>query len=166
MVSAGNVQDLFDGLGVPSEFDLLSIDIDGNDFWVWRAIDRYRPRVVVIEYNAGVGPSVHWVMPDGPEHATDRERSFGASLKAFEELGRLKEYSLVGCDLSGTNAFFVRSDLVGDRFIAPHDSETHFEPPRYYLIPFPGHPPDHREVSAMVCGILTATNSLMAKPRQ
>ena len=53
-VTAGNVEELFRKYGVPAEFDLLSIDIDGNDYWVWRAIRSYRPRVVVIEYNASL----------------------------------------------------------------------------------------------------------------
>ena len=55
LVTAENVNDLFQKYGVPEAFDLLSIDIDGNDYWVWRAIT-YRPRVVVIEYNAHVPP--------------------------------------------------------------------------------------------------------------
>lgn len=165
-VSAANVEELFIRSGVPEEFDLLSIDIDGNDYRVWRAISAYRPRVVVVEYNSALGPAVRWAMPDGPEHAIDRERFFGGSLKEFEELGREKGYALIGCDLSGVNAFFVRLDLVGDRFLAPHDSETHFEPPRYYLLPFPGHPPSHKEVSAMAAGPpATAPAPAQGRPR-
>lgn len=152
-VTAESVEGLFARSGVPAEFDLLSVDIDGNDYWVWRALVGYRPRVVIIEYNAGLGPHVAWAMPYGPANASDTHRAFGASLKALEQLGRSKGYCLVGCELSGVNAIFVRSDLVGDRFLAPFDSETHFEPPRYYMVPFPGHPPTHREVAAMLVAL-------------
>jgi hypothetical protein len=52
----------------------------------------------------------------------------GASLKALEELGAKKGYNLVGCDLCGVNAFFVRNDLLKDRFAAPYTAENHYEP--------------------------------------
>src|SRR4051794_32999027 len=60
-VTKENIVDLLDGCGVPLDLDLVSIDIDGNDYWVWEALlSRYSPRVVVIEYNALLGPSVPW----------------------------------------------------------------------------------------------------------
>ena len=67
------------------------------------------------------------------------QRNFGASLKAFERLGHRLGYALVHCEISGANAFFVRQDLVGERFAGPFDAETHYEPPRYSLDHNPGH---------------------------
>ena len=61
-ITADNIEALFDELGVPEEPDLLSIDLDFNDYWVWRAIVRWRPRVVVIEYNASYGRSARCVI--------------------------------------------------------------------------------------------------------
>ena len=61
----------------------------------------------------------------------DGTQAFGASLKAYEMLGRRYGYSLVGCDLTGINAFFVRDDLIGNHFAAPFTAENHYEPPRY-----------------------------------
>ena len=55
---------------------------------------------------------------------------FGASLTALEKLAREKGYSLVACNYTGVNAFFVRNDLLGDHFLAPFTAETHYEPPR------------------------------------
>lgn len=140
-VTAENVETLVNKAGVPDEFDLLSIDIDMNSYWIWKAINSYRPRAVVIEYNAIFPPGCEWVVPYAPEAVWDGTSWFGASLTSLEHLGRQKGYSLVGCNLGGVNAFFVRDDLVGDNFCGPFTSETHFEPPRYYLANLSaGHP--------------------------
>jgi len=99
--------------GAPAEIDLLSIDVDGNDYWFWESLDRVSARVVVVEYNAALGPDLSLTMPyaasgrpgdDSPLHFAYA----GASLTALARLGRRKGLSLVGCDSSGTNAFFVR----------------------------------------------------------
>jgi hypothetical protein len=63
----------------------------------------------------------------------DRSHYFGASLLTMERIGSNKGYSLVGCDLTGTNAFFVRSDLVGGKFSGPFTAIEFYEPPRYFL---------------------------------
>lgn len=133
MVTAENIESLFTVASLPQEFDLLSIDIDGNDYWVWENIQRFSPRVVLIEYNATFPASCDWVMEHNPEAAWDGTINFGASLRALERLGRSKGYALVGCSLSGANAFFVREDLTGGRFLEPFTPENHYEPPRYYL---------------------------------
>ncbi|MDB4916839.1 MAG: hypothetical protein JWM95_4483 [Gemmatimonadetes bacterium] len=132
-VSAENIEQHFRDLQVPAEPDFLSIDIDGNDYWVWQAIEAYRPRVVVLEYNAHYGASLGWVQKYNPDHRWKGTSYFGVSLKALEVLGRRKGYTLVACNFFGNNAFFVRGDLVADLFFAPFTAETHFEPARFYL---------------------------------
>lgn len=113
------------------EIDLLSIDIDGNDYWIWEAID-LRPKVVIMEYNAKFRPPTAWVMAYNPHHRWDYSDYHGASLVSLDTLGRQKGYVLVGTCLAGVNAFFVRSDLVADQF-ATADVARLFNPPRYYL---------------------------------
>ena len=136
-VTRENILDHFDGRDIPLDLDLLSIDIDGNDYWVWEALlAKYRPRVVVIEYNAMLGPSASWVMEYDPAHTRESiivTSYYGASLKALELLGRSRGYNLVVCDFLGVNAFFVRDDLVKDQFCAPYTAEHHFEPNRLFL---------------------------------
>jgi len=138
--TAESIEPLLEKSGVPVEPDLLSIDIDGNDYWVWRAITTRRPRVVVVEYNASLGRSARLIQPYQPDTAWDLTSVFGASLGALEDLGRQKGYALVGCGIRGVNAFFVREDLLADRFLGPYTAETHFEPPRYGP-DGAGHPP-------------------------
>lgn len=138
-VTRENVADLFAGLGVPEEFDLLSLDIDQNTYYAWEGLAKYRPRAVVVEYNALLPPDTDWKVHYESNRVWNGTSNFGASLKAFELLGRQLGYELVGCDFIGVNAFFVRSDLVGDRFAAPFTSENHYEPPRYALSHRRGH---------------------------
>ena len=138
-VTVDNVLTLFKNAKIPKEFDLLSIDIDGNDYWIWQYLLSYKPRVVVIEYNASLGLSAEWVMKYNKSHKYDYTNYHGASLKSLEKLGQKLGYNLVGCSFSGVNAFFVRKDLVGRKFLEPFTSENFYEPPRYYLYRRIGH---------------------------
>jgi hypothetical protein len=132
-IDAENIESLIANGKAPAEMDLLSIDIDSNDYWVWKAIVSYRPRVVVIEYNAIFRPETEFIRTYDPKAVWDGSSYYGASLKSLEKLGRIKGYSLVGCTFIGTNAFFVRDDLVGDRFSEPFTAEHHYEPPRFFV---------------------------------
>ena len=76
MVTADNIETLFRKYGVPESFDLLSIDVDGNDYWIWRALETHRPRVVVIEYNVFFGIHVSKTMPYDAEHMWAGENMF------------------------------------------------------------------------------------------
>ncbi len=139
-ISAENIGSLFTELKVPPEFDLFSLDIDRNTWFVWRALKDYRPRVVVMEYNASWPAAVDWTVEYRPELVHNCTAYMGASLKAYERLGAELGYALVGCDLGGINAYFVRRDLCGDKFAAPFTAENHYEPPRYFLLRRDGHP--------------------------
>ncbi len=129
----------FTELGVPADLDLLSIDIDQNTLYLWEALRAWRARVVIVEYNAVIPPSVNWRVAYRAERIWDGTANFGASLKAFEQLGRELGYALVHCEIVGSNAFFVRTDLLADRFLGPFDAETNFEPFRLELTYRNGH---------------------------
>lgn len=141
MVTPQSADTLVAGLVGDAELDLLSIDIDSHDYWVWKAIEGVSPRVVVIEYNATLPPSVCKTIPYDAGFSWDGSNYFGASLGALAALGKAKGYALVGCSPAGVNAFFVRSDLVGDLFHAPFTAENHYEPSRYHLAGPSGHRP-------------------------
>lgn len=111
-----NLRSTILGSGLPEQIDLLSIDVDGNDYWFWKDISFLNPRVVVIEYNASLGPKVPLAVPYDPLFDCYRKHLsglyHGASLMALVKLAREKGYALVGCDSSGVNAFFVRGDCL------------------------------------------------------
>jgi len=110
-VTPATVESLFSQSGVPPELDVLSIDVDGVDYWIWRAITNYRPRLVIIEYNAELEPERRQVVPETFEGWTGTNY-FGASIGALKALGNAKGYELVYTDLTGVNSFFVRADLL------------------------------------------------------
>jgi len=138
-ITVDNADDLITRFAGDGDLDLLSIDIDSVDYWIWQAIKSTRPRLVVIEYNATLPPFLCKTVPHS--FIGNGSNYFGASLGALEILGRAKGYSLVGCCLAGVNAFFVRNDLVGDHFSAPFTATNHYEPPRYGLAGPSGHRP-------------------------
>jgi hypothetical protein len=119
MVTPGNVEALFSKNGVPPEPDVLSIDVDGGDYWIWEALQTFRPRVVVIEYNSALEPGRRLVQPR-VHPGWDGTTWYGASIEALDSLAASKGYRLVHCDLSGSNAFYLRDDLPGD-YPAPEE---------------------------------------------
>jgi hypothetical protein len=129
-VYAEAINALFQKYGVPDQFDLLSIDIDGNDFWVWREI-AVRPRVVVIEYNASFPPHECCTIVYDPAFQFDSTDYFGASLLALQKLGQRKGYTLVYCDRHGVNAFFVANEALPGEF-EPQPIEKIYRPPNYF----------------------------------
>ena len=118
-ITAENINALFKKYNVPRDFDLLNIDIDGNDYWVWRQITDYRPRVVCMEYNAHIPPGEARAIEYDSKFIWGRTDYYGASLLALAQLGKKKGYELAGCDSSGTNAFFVQQELAAHFEIRP-----------------------------------------------
>ncbi len=139
-VTAENIAGLLQEGGIEREFDLLSIDIDGNDLYVWKALKEFRPKLVVIEYNSYFPEWVDWTMPYRPTYEWDGSIEFGASALALARAGDELGYRLVACDLTGSDCFFVRADLCNDRFVGPFDTAQWYQPMRYYLINRPGYP--------------------------
>lgn len=113
-VTPENAEELFESAGVPQEPDLLSIDVDGDDYWIWAAIERFRPRILIIEYNAALEPGRRLVQRRAAAAGSaDGSDAFGASLAALVALAAEKGYRLAHTELAGVNAFFVRGDLAG-----------------------------------------------------
>lgn len=115
-ITAENINDTISASGLSGEIDVLSVDIDGNDYWLWSAITAVNPRIVVVEYNASFGPERKITVPYDPNFVRYEKHAsgfyHGASLAALTHLGEQKGYKLMGCDYSGVNAFFVRADLM------------------------------------------------------
>jgi len=110
-----SVNDVIARHGFAGEVDLLSIDLDGVDYWIWDAIDVISPRVVVVETQCIWGHERSVTVPYRADFRSPLVDGFGiysgASLPAFVKLGRLRNYRLVGTEALGFNAFFVRNDV-------------------------------------------------------
>ena len=116
-ITRETVAGLVDQYGFGGPLDLLSLDLDGNDYWIWKALDNVAPRVVVLEFNAGCGPDASVAMSYRADYRLDLTKQpyrCGASLQAFTELASKKGYRLVGIQSLGFNAFFVQRGLGED----------------------------------------------------
>src|SRR5262249_16934111 len=115
-IEAENVNALVVEYGFAGEIDLLALDLDGVDYWIWKALTCVQPRVIVLEYQDIWGPDKAVTVP----YRRDFDRMavhpdyFGASVSVFVKVGREKGYRLVGTNRYGYNAFFVRSGLAED----------------------------------------------------
>lgn len=150
-IDRDNVRGLCDAaaqrLGV-SQFDVLSIDLDGNDLHV---LDRlvsgsHRPGVVIVEYNGKFPPPVRFTIDYNREHRFDDTDYFGASLQSFVDLLAPLGYRLVACNVTGANAFFVAEPLLGGFEDVPRRLEELFIPADYASVIGVGHPPSGQTV--------------------
>jgi len=115
-INRDNINDIMQSSGFSGDIGLLSVDIDGNDYWVWQAVNIVQPRIVVAEYNARFGADRSVSVPYDPHFVRERAHYsmiyYGASLAALTQLAEVKGYALVGCNSAGNNAFFVRKDVL------------------------------------------------------
>ncbi len=113
-IDRDNINQVIAASGLQGDIGLLSIDIDGNDYWIWQAIDAVSPVIVACEYNAVLGDRCALTVPYRADFQRTREHHsnlyFGASIRALVALGKSKGYSFVGTTSTGCNAFFVRND--------------------------------------------------------
>jgi hypothetical protein len=117
-IDRANINDLIVGAGVEGDIGLLSIDIDGNDYWVMDAIEAVSPRIMVVEYNSAFGRTAAVTIPYDQGFVRSEAHwsnlYWGASLAALRRLADRRGYGLVGGNRAGNNAFFVRRDVIGD----------------------------------------------------
>lgn len=125
MLTPDNAESILNELLGDRTADVISIDIDGWDFWIWKSLRSFRPAVFVVEVNASYGPDVSVTVPyEGSTAGHDPFRHefrgwhHGASLKALTALGSSLGYRLVHVESTGTNGFFVRKDLMGESLMA------------------------------------------------
>jgi hypothetical protein len=128
-ISADNINELLVEAGFTGKIGLLSIDVDGVDYWIWKAITCVDPAIVVIEYNANFGAERAITVPYDAKFARERAHPsllyWGASLKALQELAQNKGYVFVGCNANGNNAYFLRVEYATHPAIANLEAEYH-----------------------------------------
>lgn len=112
LLTKDNIIDEFRSQNIPEEFDLLSIDIDGNDYHLRESLSVYKPRVCVIEYNGSIPADQEYIMPYNEQYRWKTWKTdFGASLLSLELQAKELGYDLVYCETRGVNAFFIRKDI-------------------------------------------------------
>jgi hypothetical protein len=115
-VTVENINSILSEHDMVGDIGILSVDIDGNDYWVLDAITIIQPRIIICEYNSVFGSQRAVTIPYDPDFVAGSAHYshlyFGASLAALDHLLSDRGYILVGCESHGANAFFVRSDVA------------------------------------------------------
>ena len=142
-INAENIVDIFKQYNVPNNFDLLSVDIDRNDWYVLKSIIapstqdnkstyQFRPRVIVVEHNSQWKPPEDKVVIYDPSAMWDKSNYFSASLTAYTNLGKYCNYTLVAIDNPGTNLFFIANEEKSlELFKNAGDDLALYKPPKY-----------------------------------
>jgi hypothetical protein len=129
-ITSDNINSLFEKHKVPKDIGILSVDIDYNTYWVLKAIDSsYKADIIVLEYNASMPINEALSVPENKTHMWDFTNYFGASLRAFTNLLEKSNYTLLYCDITGINAFYVHNHFK-DRFVQRSFEEI-FRPAGY-----------------------------------
>jgi hypothetical protein len=117
-ITKDNINQIISGNNFTGDIGILSVDVDGNDYWIWEAIDCIQPRIVICEYNSLFGAERNVTAIYDPKFVISEAHFsglyWGASIGGFNYLANQKGYSLVGSNTIGNNIFFVRNDVVGD----------------------------------------------------
>ncbi|GGF08341.1 hypothetical protein [Flavobacterium limi] len=115
-ITKDNINELIESRNFNVEPGLLSIDIDGNDYWIWKSLENINPIIVISEYNAEFGLN-SWTIPYKQDFVWDKKNDmyyWGTSLVSLCDLAEQKGYSFVGCNSQGNNAYFIRNDKMKD----------------------------------------------------
>lgn len=115
-ITKDNINELISSRNFQEDLGLLSIDIDGNDYWIWKSLETINPVILISEYNAEFGLNP-WTIPYKEDFVWDKENGmyyWGTSLTSLCDLADQKGYSFVGCNSHGNNAYFIRNDKLKD----------------------------------------------------
>jgi hypothetical protein len=118
-----SLDDLLSQTEIPKDFDVLSIDVDGNDLWIWKSLKNYNPKFVIAEYNPHYSPEQSLTIAYDPNHRFNYDDYYGATAGAFNKLADEKGYILVA-NTGGLNLFYCRKDLA-DKFLPMDLKDVH-----------------------------------------
>ncbi len=152
LITCDNIERIFDDADVPDRIDVLVIDIDGNDYHIWRAIERVRAQVVCVEYNASYPPPRRFVIDYDERFVWAGDDYHGASLQSLVDLARQKGYELLHCKAGGDNLYFVAAELLPRFGIADNRPAAMYQVPQMgrwsRLAAGKGHPASPRTTPA------------------
>lgn len=130
-ITRGNIEETFKQNGVPQSPAFLLIDMDGNDYHIWKAIKNYTPLAVSIEYNPSFKPPEKFIIDYQEDFMWSGDDYYGASISSMVELAKEKGYELVHCSSGGDNLFFVKKELFGLFDIEDNSVEAIYQLPQY-----------------------------------
>jgi hypothetical protein len=145
-ITKENVVELFKKYNVPQKINVLSVDIDFNDFYCLKEIlANYQCDIIICEYNATHLPTEDKIVVYDKNGRWDGSNYFGVSLLSLDKLGKKYNYSLIYCNKNGVNCFLVHNDIIKNnnlQFKNLGDIEKIYKPAGYSSGPNGGHPQD------------------------
>ena len=133
-ITKENITEILEISNFEEDLGILSIDLDGNDYFILEAINNFKPRILICEYNSVFGATRKITIPYQSDfyrnNAHFSNLYWGASLPALTHLANKKGYSLVGVNTAGNNAFYVRNDVLNDN-VEVLSVESAFSPSKY-----------------------------------
>ncbi len=114
-ITKENINNLILSARFNKEVGILSIDIDGNDYWIWKEIDKIQPIIVICEYNSLFGFQHSYTLAYKDDFVRGKNYPFnfyGTSLRSTCNLAEIKGYGFIGCNSAGNNAYFIRKDYL------------------------------------------------------
>lgn len=138
-VTPENVNRVLEEGDVPKDVDLLSLDIDMHTHHVWEKLEYLNAKFAVVEYNGFFPHSALWQSKYIEGESWDGTINMGASLEELTDIGSKKDFRLIGCELTGTNAFFASRVLAEKYFPDREDTNNLYEPSRHFLLNDPEH---------------------------
>jgi hypothetical protein len=163
-ITKDNINDLIARMSFHQDLGLLSIDIDGNDYWIWKAITAVHPIIVISEYNADFGANNPWTIPYQVDFVYGKvhpRNYWGTSLLSLCDLAEEKGYAFVGCNSQGNNAYFIRNDKLGN--FRKLTCEAGYNPAKFFIVrDKSGHRVDLQERLKLLAG-LTVFNTRTQK---
>jgi len=149
-ITRENILKLYSSLNY--EADLISLDVDGNDFYLAEDLlkNKIKPKVFIVEYNSKFPPEIDFKINYNPDHNWNRDDYYGASLKTFNTLFTNFGYRLVSCNLSGGNAFFVDRQFSKYFEDIPDDLSLLYNEPSYFLSNKNKHPTSIKTLTRII----------------
>lgn len=135
-----------------AEYDVVSMDLDGNDFHFIKAIleSGHKPKVFITEYNSKFPPPINFTVAYDPSHVFSGNDYMGASLQTLHDLFAAQGYFLAACNITGSNAFFVHGDYRNRFTDVPQSIHQLFAPPNYGIVTRSGHPPSAQTIASFI----------------
>ena len=130
-ITKDNIENTFQKFNVPQSPTFLLIDMDGNDYHIWKAINQYKPQAVCIEYNPSYAPPDKFLIDYKEDFSWNGDDYYGASISVMVGLAKDKGYELVHCSSNGDNLFFVTKELFSKFGIADNSAENLYQLPQY-----------------------------------
>ena len=133
-ITSENINSVIKSVHLKGGIDLLSIDVDGNELYLLNKLSQIKPRVIIVEYNSKFPPPIKKTIKYSPSFIWKYDDYSGSSLQLLTDNLNKKKYVLVGCNISGINAFFIKKELIKNKFPKDTSAKFHFQEFRIGLV--------------------------------